>query len=61
MANIICPACGSGRHKKNDPIHNNKQNHLCKDCGRQFVADNTQKRISEATRQLICNAGRPQF
>ncbi len=54
MTNIIWPACGADRHKKNG--HNNKQNHLCKDCGRQFVTDNTQKRISEATRQLICNA-----
>lgn len=57
MANHIpCPACGSGRCKKNGHIHNGKQNHLCKDCGRQFVIDNTQKRIPEDIRQLIRKA-----
>jgi len=54
--NTICPACGSGRCKKNGHIHNGKQNHLCKGCGRQFVIDNTQKRISEDVRQLIRKA-----
>ena len=56
MSNIICPICGLGRCKKNGHIHNGKQNHLCKDCGRQFVIDKTQKLIPEPVRCLIRKA-----
>ena len=38
---------------KNGKIHNGKQNHKCRDCGRQFVLNPTQKRISEETKALI--------
>jgi len=33
----VCPRCKSPKYKKNGHIHNGKQNHQCKDCGRQFV------------------------
>jgi transposase-like protein len=41
---------------KNGHIHNGKQNHRCKDCGRQFVIDNEQKIISEWIRCMILKA-----
>ncbi len=34
-----CPSCASERIIKNGCIHNGKQNHKCKNCGRQFVED----------------------
>lgn len=49
----ICPGCESKRVVKNGKIHNGKQNHKCKDCGRQFVEDPQQKRISDDTKSLI--------
>jgi insertion element IS1 protein InsB len=48
-----CPQCGSTHHKKNGHIHNGKQNHRCKACGRQFVWDFEQRRISSEHRALI--------
>jgi insertion element IS1 protein InsB len=48
-----CPQCGSTRHKKNGHIHNGKQNHRCKACGRQFVGEFAQRRISAEHRALI--------
>ena len=48
-----CPACGSTRFKKNGHTHNAKQNHHCQACGRQFVADATDRSISHAQRTLI--------
>jgi insertion element IS1 protein InsB len=48
-----CPQCGSERVVKNGRIHNGKQNHRCRSCGRQFVENPTQKRISEETKELI--------
>jgi len=56
MSNVICPDCGSTACKKNGHIHNGKQNHCCKICGRQFVLDNGQKIISQETRCLIRKA-----
>jgi transposase-like protein len=50
---IICPACASLRVKLNGHIHNGKQNYLCRDCGRQFVLNPTQKRVSEAEKEMI--------
>ncbi|EDX83194.1 hypothetical protein S7335_534 [Synechococcus sp. PCC 7335] len=47
------PACHSKQVVKNGKIHNGKQNHRCKNCGRQFVKDPQQKRISDATKALI--------
>jgi insertion element IS1 protein InsB len=48
-----CPSCESVNIKKNGHIHNGKQNYQCKDCGREFVADNQKKIITQAQRELI--------
>ncbi len=48
-----CPDCHSDSVVKNGFIHNGKQNHLCKDCGRQFVKDPQNKVISDETKALI--------
>ena len=48
-----CPECGSTAIVKNGKIHNGKQNHQCKDCSRQFVADPQNKIIDEATKRWI--------
>jgi hypothetical protein len=45
--------CGSTQHKKNGHIHNGKQNHRCKACGRQFVREFEQRRIPGEHRALI--------
>jgi insertion element IS1 protein InsB len=50
---VTCPTCGSTAFKKNGHIHNGKQNHQCKDCGRQFVQCCEQYLIAEDTRGLI--------
>ena len=47
-----CPSCASKRIIKNGCIHNGKQNHKCKDCGRQFVEDPQNKVISQETKEL---------
>ena len=49
----VCPRCMSPTYKKNGHIHNGKQNHQCKDCGRQFVDCFEQYRISDDRRALI--------
>ena len=49
----LCPSCESKRVVKNGKIHTGKQNYKCKDCGRQFVEDPQQKRISDDTKALI--------
>ena len=48
-----CPTCESESVVKNGSIHNGKQNHLCKDCGRQFVEDPQNKVISDETKVLV--------
>ena len=48
-----CPLCTSEQTVKNGHIHNGKQNHKCKDCGRQFVEDPQNKIISQETKELI--------
>jgi insertion element IS1 protein InsB len=49
----VCPQCESSKYKKNGHIHNGKQNHQCKDCGRQFVDSLEQDLVSDETRGLI--------
>ncbi len=49
----VCPRCESDKFKKNGHIHNGKQNHQCKDCGRQFVDCFEQYMVSDETRGLI--------
>jgi len=48
-----CPKCKSDSIKLNGHIHNGKQNHRCKDCGRQFVEYSSQKLISVEEKALI--------
>jgi len=51
MNNLRCPQCGLSHTKKNGHTHYGKQNHQCKECGRQFVVDS--QRIGEATREVV--------
>ena len=51
---IICPRCHSPKIVKNGLTYYGKQNHRCKDCGRQFVLNN-QHTISTQVRELIAN------
>ena len=53
MSKLCCPSCGSENVVKNGRIHNGKQNHKCRTCGRQFVEHPQQKRIDQSTRDLI--------
>jgi insertion element IS1 protein InsB len=48
-----CPGCGSTQFKKNGHIHSGKQNHQCKACGRQFVANAEERLISDEQCTLI--------
>lgn len=58
----VCPRCQSPKHKKNGHIHNGKQNHQCKNCGRQFVmAASVQQRIAFGERAGRCAALEPAF
>ncbi len=50
---LSCPNCNSTHIKKNGHIHNGKQNHCCKQCGRQFVLNPDQILISSAKRERI--------
>jgi transposase-like protein len=34
---LICPTCGSDDVMKNGMTRRGKQNHKCRECGRQFV------------------------
>ncbi len=49
----VCPGCGSTQFKKNGHIHSGKQNHQCKACGRQFVANAEDRLISDEQCTLI--------
>jgi len=48
-----CPRCGSRHYKKNGHIYCGKQNHRCKTCGRQFVREFAQRRVSAECRALV--------
>jgi len=50
---MLCPSCNSERIVKNGHIHNGKQNHICKDCLRQFVENSTQKKITDYQKELV--------
>ena len=50
-----CPACGSTQYKKNDHTRHGKQNHLCKNCERQFSAGADNLLISSERRAEIAN------
>jgi IS1 family transposase len=52
MNNLLsCPQCGLSHSKRNGHTHYGKQNHQCKNCGRQFVADS--QHISDTDRAMI--------
>lgn len=53
MSKLRCPNCGSEQIVKNGRIHNGKQNHKCKDCGRQFVKDPQKQPIDDETKAWI--------
>ena len=53
MVRDACPECRSTQFKKNGHIHNGKQNHQCKACGRQFVASTEDRLIAGEQRTLI--------
>jgi insertion element IS1 protein InsB len=48
-----CPTCQETQVIKNGTIHSGKPKWKCKACGRQFVANPSQHRISNDTKQLI--------
>ena len=49
----ICPKCGSNHVVKNGKIHNQKPKYMCKDCGRQFVENPTNRSIKPEIKELI--------
>jgi transposase-like protein len=49
---VTCPECGSWQFKRNGHIHNGKQNHRCKACGRQFILDAITRVINQEHRPL---------
>ena len=51
MNNLCCPHCRLSHIKLNGHTHYGKQNHQCKSCGRQFVADS--QRITHEDRAMI--------
>lgn len=51
----VCPSCQGIKIVKNGKTHYGKQNHLCKDCGRQFVWNNSHT-IDSLQRSLIKRA-----
>ncbi len=53
FTSIPCPNCGSHPTIKNGSIHNGKPKRQCKECGRQFVINPTNKTVSDQTKQLI--------
>ena len=50
---MICPSCEGTKTVKNGHIHNGKQRHMCRDCGRQFVTNSSKKVIGEETKGRI--------
>jgi insertion element IS1 protein InsB len=50
-----CPKCGGSKIMKYGHIHNGKPRFRCKQCGRQFVENPTNRIISREIRQIIDN------
>ena len=48
-----CPNCQGTQVVKNGTIHSGKPKWKCKACGRQFVAEPQQRRISDETKGLV--------
>jgi len=49
---MICPVCKSDSIVKNGSIHSGKQKYMCRECGRHFVEDPQNIRISRETKEL---------
>jgi transposase-like protein len=49
----VCPQWKSPKSKKNGHIHNGKQHHQCRDCGRQVVQCVEPSLISDDKRGLL--------
>ncbi|WP_425461521.1 IS1/IS1595 family N-terminal zinc-binding domain-containing protein [Hyella patelloides] len=49
----FCPKCGSNSLRKNGTINNNKAKNECKNCGHQFVINNTKKTVTQSQKDLI--------
>jgi transposase-like protein len=50
-----CPRCNFDRTIKNSNFHNGKQKSNCKNCGRQFVENPTNKVISQKEWDFVDN------
>ncbi len=50
-----CPQCESQIFVRNGFNRHGSQNHLCRDCGKQFVANPKTNKISEETKSLVDN------
>ena len=50
---LICPNCGSDDIVKNGTTHRGKQNHKCRDCGRQFVENPQRRSLDSDTLSLL--------
>ncbi len=53
VSKILCPSCYSPNYKRNGYTHNQKQNHYCKDCGRQFILNPEWQPISDMKKEYI--------
>ena len=50
---LRCPSCQGEQVVKNGRIHNGKQNHKCRSCGRQFVLEPSWRAIGDKTKAQI--------
>lgn len=50
---LLCPNCGSDDIMKNGTTRRGKQNHKCRDCGRQFVEDPQWKPIDPDRKAMV--------
>jgi insertion element IS1 protein InsB len=50
---FTCPSCGSKQINRTGLTRHGKQNHQCRDCGRQFVLDPIWKALSPEPHVLI--------
>ena len=48
-----CPTCNSEKVVKNGSIHSGKQKYSCKECGRQFVENPKNKRITQSQWDIV--------
>ena len=53
ILNDFCPKCGSNDLRKNGTIHNDKAKSECRNCGCQFVINNTKKIVTQVQKDLI--------